>query len=215
MTPAQVDRLKTDNAQLTRYFHEMDIDTALLDAAKQIPHDSLRYLSRDEIARFGIDRREFHESNWMIDEGPPGPFALIKFVTEATGPDRKEYRTTRIRLTCSGQEQASLEYDRELASNDAGVGVPIALVVRGGEIALRPRRLAPLIGYNNIPMDDRHARIPMTLLEEAAASDAIEIAEKFDRTQSEQRPRVTKISTAGLSRSLAALRLRCRPGVAL
>ena len=136
MTREQLGRIESDAAQLTRYFREMGVDTALLDAAKQIPHESVRYLSRDEIARFGIDSREFNESSWMADEGPPGPFAVLKFVTEAIGPDRKEYRTTRIRLTCGPQALNGardgmgiprppvpsiwVEYDRELASDDFG-----------------------------------------------------------------------------------------------
>jgi hypothetical protein len=230
MTREQLGRIESDAAQLTRYFREMGIDTTLLDAAKQIPHESVRFLSRDEIARFGIDRREFHESFWMIDEGPPGPFAVIKFVTEAIGSDRKEYRTTRIRLTCGGQAQNDwardemgiprpqvpniwVEYDRELASSDSGVTVPISLVGRGGDIAFPPRRRAPIIGYNNVPMDDRRARVAVTLLETVAAGDVIEIAEKLDRPQGEQRSRVTKISTAGMSGPLATLRSRCRHGI--
>jgi hypothetical protein len=215
MTRQQRSKIQTDAAELARYFRAMGIDTALLDAANEIPHDGLRYLSRDEIARFGIDRREFNESNWMIDEGPPGPFALLKFVTEAAGPDGKEYRTTRIRLTCYGQDQIWIGYDRELASSDAGVAAPISLVARGGNIVFRPRLFVPIMGYNNIPMDGRRERIPISMLEEAAAGDGIEIAEKPERAQSDQRPRVTKISTAGLSQALAALRLRCRGGITL
>jgi hypothetical protein len=232
MTREQTSWIATDAVQLASYVREMGIDTALLDAARQIPHERIRFLSRDEIARFGIDRREFHESGWMVDEGPPGPFALLKFVTEAAGPDRKEYRTARIRLTCGRPDQEGghrdarglprpaipdiwLEYDRELASSDAGVTVPILLVARGGSITLRPRRQTPIVGYNDIPMDGRRARVPIGFLEEAANGDAIEIAEKPDPSQSEGRIRSTKISTAGLARSLAGLRSRCGLGVTL
>jgi hypothetical protein len=64
-------------------------------------------------------------------------------------------------------------------------------------------------------MDGRRARVPIGFLEEAANGDAIEIAEKPDPSQSERRIRSTKISAAGLARSLASLRSRCRLGITL
>ena len=59
----------------------MGIDRGLFDAAAAIRHERVRYISRDEIARFGIDRRDFHESRWVVDEGPR--FVVVKFATEA------------------------------------------------------------------------------------------------------------------------------------
>src|ERR1700694_5624978 len=98
----------------------MGIDKALFEAAAQIGHERVRYLSLNEIARFGIDRREFQESRWMLDEGPPGPLAVIKFVVEAKGSDKasepKQYLTTRIRLTCGRAGDIRVEYSRELAA---------------------------------------------------------------------------------------------------
>jgi hypothetical protein len=97
LSQEQLKELRAEEVRLARYIGEMGIDKALFEAAAQIGHERIRYLSLDEIARFGIDRREFQESRWMPDEAPPGPPAVIKFVVEAKGNEPKEYRTTRIR----------------------------------------------------------------------------------------------------------------------
>ena len=72
LSQEQLKQLRAEEARLARYIGEMGIDKALFEAAAQIRHERVRYLSLDEIARFGIDRREFQESRWMVDEGPTG-----------------------------------------------------------------------------------------------------------------------------------------------
>ena len=124
LSAEQLRQLRAEEARIARYVAEMGIDKGLFEAATQIVHERIRYLSHDEIARFGIDRREFQESRWMVDEGPPGPLAVIKFVVEAkAGRTRrgepKQYRTTLIRLTCGRHAgEVGVEYGRELASSD-------------------------------------------------------------------------------------------------
>jgi hypothetical protein len=75
LSPEQLRQLQAEEVRLAGYIGEMGIDKALSEAAAQTSHERVRYLSLDEIARFGIDRREFQESKWMLDEGPPGPLA--------------------------------------------------------------------------------------------------------------------------------------------
>ena len=111
LSPEQLRQLQAEEVRLARYIGEMGMDQALFEAAAQIRHERIRYLSLDEIARFGIDAREFHESRWTVDEGPPGPPAVVKFVVEAKGSrEAKQYRTTRIRLTCSRPGEIRVEY---------------------------------------------------------------------------------------------------------
>src|SRR5262249_47009616 len=102
----------------------------------------VRYLSLNEIARFGIDPREFHESRWMTDEGPPGPLAVVKFVVEAKGSAPKDYRTTRIRLTCGRPEELRVELSREVPSLDRPAS--IAVTTRGDAFVLAPPRNKPV-----------------------------------------------------------------------
>jgi len=198
------------NDKIDRYLKEMKIDPQLLRAANEISHDRVRFLSRDEVARFGIDRRDFQESRWMVDEGPPGPFAVIKFITEAKGNDRDQYRTTHLRLTCLDAKSLRIDFSRELATDDGGVAVPIQLTTQESWLVFRPRRSKPVSGYNDVLIDDRVERVPIDTLQAASAASTIDIAEAPQRVQVDRPPRVTKVSTAGLASSLTALRERCR-----
>jgi hypothetical protein len=213
LSPEQLKQLQAEEVRLARYVGEMGMDKALFEAAAQIRHERIRYLSLDEIARFGIDRREFHESRWMVDEGPPGPLAVIKFVVEAKGsdkgsPEAKQYRTTRIRLTCGRSGDLRVEYGRELASTDQPVS--IAVTTRGDAFVLAPPGSKPAPGYNDVQIENRLARVPVGYFEEAAADEIIEITQAPDSSMPDKPPPPTRLSTSGLSDSIGALGQRCR-----
>ena len=52
---------------LSRYVPKMGAEGALLDLAKTVKFESMHILTREEIARFGIDRREFVETPWTFE----------------------------------------------------------------------------------------------------------------------------------------------------
>jgi hypothetical protein len=77
---------KAGHARLLEYLHDMGIDKELLTAASAIPYESVRFLERDELVRFGIDRREFGEMafvsatslrlQWSRDSFPPSAVGI-------------------------------------------------------------------------------------------------------------------------------------------
>jgi hypothetical protein len=208
LSAEDTEKLKAANASLAQYIVAMGIDRGLFDAAAEIKHERLRYISRDEIARFGIDRRDFHESLWTVDEGPPGPLVVVKFLTENKGDARKQYRTTKIELGCARSRDVRVTFSRELAATDRPAS--IAVSARGGDFVLPPRRGKPILGYNDIEMEDRIARVPIAFFEDAAAGDAIEFAEAPDIAALDKPPRRTTLSTAGLRHAIGILSQRCR-----
>ena len=201
-------KLKAANEYLARYIVSMGIDRDLFEAAAAINHERVRYISRDEIARFGIDRREFHESLWTVDEGPPGPLVVVKFLTEKKGKEPKQYRTTKIELACTRARDIRVTFSRELAATDKPAS--IAVSARGGDFVLPPRRGKPIAGYNDIEMEDRVARVPIAFFEDAAAGDTIEFAEAPDISALDKPPPRTKLSTGGLRHAIGVLSQRCR-----
>lgn len=212
LSAEQLRQLRSEEARIARYVAEMGIDKGLFDAATQIVHERIRYLSHDEIARFGIDRREFHESRWLVDEGPPGPLAVIKFAVEAKAADkaneRKQYRTTLIRLTCRRNAgELGVEYGRELASSDKAGS--IAVTTRADAFVLAPpRRSKPMLGYNDLEIEDRFARVPIAFFEEAG--DAIEIKQAPDSAAPDKASAPTRLTTHGLSEAIRILAQHCR-----
>ena len=145
----------------------------------------------------------------MADEGPPGPFMVIKYMTEVTGNETKQHRTTRIMLACGRAKDIVVEYDRELAATDRA-GASIALSTRAGDFVLPPSRSKPIVGYNQIEMENRLARVPFGFFEDAAAGDTIDMLEAPDASAPDRLKAPLKLSTAGLSSSIAALRQHCR-----
>jgi hypothetical protein len=209
-TPSAGDaaQLRLGNAQLEKYIVAMGIDRGLFAAASAIKHERLRFISRDEVARFGIDRREFHESRWMLDEGPPGPLSVVKFVTEAKGAEPKQFRTMRFRLTCGRSALINVQFERELASSDKPVS--IAVMGAGSDLVLVASKAKPASGYNDIEMESRFTRVTAAFFEDAGKSDTIELVEAPDISALDKPPRRMKLSTAGLSSAIGALKQRCR-----
>ena len=87
---------------LKRYMVEMGVDPGLTDAAAKVSADGVRYLSRDEIARFGLETRGIYETPWMPYENFSNQFVVLKSVTQANEAGRKDYRTTNVRIWCTG-----------------------------------------------------------------------------------------------------------------
>ena len=223
LSQEQLKQLRAEEARLTRYIGEMGIDKALFEAAAQIRHERVRYLSLDEIARFGIDRREFQESRWMVDEGPPGTTAVVKFVVEAKasgkgseegrsdkgsdkGSEPKQFRTTLIRLTCGRPGEFRVQYSRELAPPRTRRH-RLAVTTSSDAFVLAPARDKPMLGYNDVMIDDRFARVPAAFF--AEAGDAIEVRQVPKADAGKASP-PTRLSTHGLPAAIGALTQQCR-----
>ncbi len=205
LTRLEQEQLKMMKARLARYIADMGIEEGLFKAADEVTHDRVRYISRDEIARFGIDRRDFQESRWTPNEGRS--FAIYKFITEGRG-EPKTYRTTRIRLACTRSREIGVQLSRELTSA-AAAGGPVAMTSAAGDIVLPPGRGKPTLGYNDILMEDRYTVAPPSFFEEAARGESIELI-AAGRAPGEDAPRPMKISTAGLASAVKALLQSCR-----
>ena len=133
---------------------------------------------------------------------------VVKFLTENKGGDRKQYRTTKTSSAARAPRDVRVTFSRELAATDRPAS--IAVSARGGDFVLPPRRGKPILGYNDIEMEDRVARVPLAFFEEAAAGDTIEFAEAPDIAALDKPPRRTKLSTAGLRHAIHAVGQRCR-----
>jgi hypothetical protein len=195
-------------AQLRRYTDEMGVDPGLLDLALRTPFEQIHFLSRDEIAGFGIDTRLFQETRWAAANSAKTPLAVFKLLTEAKGSNGKEYRTSLIRLACRNSSQVVLAYMRGLASSE--VGQPTAIKVTLGNRDISFSRTRGEFRYEAIDagatFDTRLISVPIEFFEAAAASESIDITETGAGLES---GRVSKLSTVGLRDALEALRHEC------
>jgi len=198
------------NSELGRYIRDMGIDTGLLEVATKVPHDQVHYLSRDEIAAFGIDMREFQETRWMALELPPQPLSALKLVVEAKGVSRKEFRTSIIQLACSGPRRFRIAYFRGLGSDEIGAVRTIKLAFDGRSILLSG--MGSISKIDSIDtgglFEIRIASEPFEFFEAAAERDSIDIIASDPRSSMTLSSTI-KLSTAGLAHALSMLRPRC------
>jgi hypothetical protein len=196
-------------ATTRRYMRDMGIDTRLLDVAQKVAHEDIHYLTRDEVAAFGIDRRDFAETPWFYAQFSNGNAYVSKWIVEARGPERKEYRVSVVMLRCSSTSRLAMQYVRGLASDEIGRSATATFSIgkqkaRVGLVSEAKRDTIDtggmfVSGVSLVPFADI----------EAVASDAVIRVTESDPRLDTRLYNVIELSTQGLAASLKPLRERC------
>lgn len=188
---------------LKRYLLDMGIDPGLVDAAAKVRPDRVRYLTRDEIAKFGIEIQSSYETRWMPYRDPSGQRFVLKSITQSKGADGKEFRTTNIHLSCAGPAGFGVwfGYQREVPTNEVDVATSIRVAAGGREFVLGLRRKGP--------NDYRSAIADREFLQAAIAVPNIVITETFSPHDAENWSRQVKLSTDGLAKALDEVPTDC------
>lgn len=186
-----------------RFLIQMGIDPGLVDLMNSIPFHRGRFMSRDEITRFGIETRGFYETRWFVDRKPSPnlmeQLSIRKSVTQEEKDGSGEYRAAQLIALCSLREPHLL-YRREMWKNENSGGASVNL---GGSTLQFVS-----VWANEKDIDARLVKVSYELLRKAAAEQAIEITGLFF-ADGELRPRITRFSTAGLSEALTRLQSHC------
>jgi hypothetical protein len=197
------------NGLARRYVHDMKIDVRLFDLAIKVPHESIHYLSRDEIVAFGIDTRESSESRWIAMEFPSRQLWTMKYFIEATEQDRKELHTSVVRLECGDVTRAKAVYYRGSGARETGTGQRTIKFTAGTENVALTRYSYP----SNVAWIEAgtsysqwYGYVRYDFFDAAMTKEVVEIVESESTTAP---PRITKLSTAGLSQAIATMRQRC------
>jgi hypothetical protein len=198
------------DAQFRRYLQEMRIDAGLFGVVSKTPYEQIHSLSRDEIAAFGIDTREFQESRWMVAELPSQGPSVVKLIVEVKGASRKEFRTSVVRLSCAAPRRIWIAYIRGLGSDETGTTRSIKFVIGDRTFSLPQKTSISKIDTIDAggSFDTRFADEPFELFEAAASRDSIDIVES-DPTDQTRPPRTSRLSTHGLSKALEGLQKGC------
>src|SRR5262245_9375356 len=200
-------RLVEINAKHRRYVQEMKVDDRLFDLILQVPHESIHYLSRDEIVQFGIDSREFQETRWDApDLGTPELWGL-KFFVERPAKDRKELHTSFLRISCQSLQRVSLTYFRNAGSDEPGAGT--AMKLAAGDRVATLSRFGSVVKLDAV--EPGASFISWATLSSFEFLEAVEARSRIELTArgAAAAARVIKLSTAVLSQTVSALRVRC------
>jgi hypothetical protein len=190
------------HGRLKRYVVEMGIDPGIIDAAAKVSADRIRYLTREEIARFGIETRGSYETPWIPYEDRSGQLFLLKSITQPDGADDKEYRTSSVRLWCVGAGlKVWFVYRRDAPSNEIGAATVIRVAAGNKELVLGPETKGA---------SERSTIANWEFLQNAMAVPSIMITEaSMSQGDVEGRSHVIKLSTNGLSKVLGQLQKGC------
>jgi hypothetical protein len=196
-------------ATARRYIREMVIDTALMDEALKIPHEDIRYLSRAEIAAFGIDRREFAETPWFFTQLPSGTRYVSKWIVEAKGSQRKHYRISVASLTCTNPLQVSVHYLRGVASDEVAPpsGATLSLGERKSTFYFRGKPTKRDTVDNGAMFVLGTTYVPFEYIEAVAVDGPISVSD--GNYTHEEWTHDVKFSIRGLAEGIKILREKC------
>ena len=205
----QKTKLEELNGQMRRYVQEMKVDVRLFDLLSKVPNESVHYLSRDEIVAFGIDSREFPESRWIATELLPRQLWTMKYFVDRQGQDGKELRTSVIRLECGDPSRTKVNYLRGQGPHEKSAGQRTIKFAAGNQtVSLTsfgfPTKMDAIENGTLFAWSYLYARYDF--FEVAAAGQFVSIIET---DMLNPIPRITKLSTAGLSQAIATMRQQC------
>jgi hypothetical protein len=127
---------KVAHAHIQEYLRDMGFDKGLFTAASAIPYASHMFLERDEVVRFGIDRREFGETVWRFVDKPKLEMDKRFFLRIDGDPVR--YVDALASLVCGAGAAVGVALTRlHVASGPSGSGLrPVNINVNGQRIDL-------------------------------------------------------------------------------
>jgi hypothetical protein len=147
------------------YLREMGIAPGLLTAAREVANDHLRFLTREEIVAFGIDRREQVEGMWWFVDKSAGGSAVK--VIEAKVPEAGAYRRTILRLTCRNPLTVRLQYGREVGAEKGSLPGRLRVAAGGSNFPLG-RGVTVSQSDSKLPMEVYSADLPISVLDRGA-----------------------------------------------
>ncbi len=184
---------------LSNYVVKMGIEGELLDVAKHIKYEDMHVLTRDEIFRFGIDRREFVETPWAFENLGR---ALIRKSAVSRGENGKTWRTLQWRLFCVNAEQFQLDFQRQVTTNPTFAAISISSgSAKPFVFAFPPAKPA---GYEVWGL-----RMPKSSAQAIADLPQIDLTETANALDGRRLARPERLSTEGLAAALASLQGTC------
>jgi len=105
------------------YLAKMGVDAGLLGLARSVRFEDLHVLTREEIARFGLDRREFVETPWKFESNGLGGMHKIAVVR---GVGETSFRLLQLRIFCFDANRFAVEFQRPAPANASFSSVSIA-----------------------------------------------------------------------------------------
>ena len=183
------------------YLAKMGIDAELLALTKTVQFEDIHVLTRDEIARFGFDRREFVETRWRFESNGLNQLHKIAVVRRA---GETSFRLLQWRVTCFDADRFALDFQRPVS-----VSPNFSSVSMAGDDAIpvyfdQPR----VIGSGR---EQWGLRLPRSGLQSLLDQPQIELAETSPAADGRRVQQTIELSNEGWADALAPLLATCPP----
>jgi hypothetical protein len=179
------------------YFVKMGVDIGLFDLARSIKFESMHVLTREEIVRFGIDRRDLAETAWKFENGTRSMVRKAALVKEDGG---KSWRLSQWRIICAGTEQFELDFQRPAAAS----ALPTVAISLAGTAQAFHAPPVKLQGF-----EIWATRLSRTAVRGLADAAQFEFTESSLGADGKRLARAARFSTEGLTTALASLADTC------
>lgn len=105
------------------YLAKMGIDAGLLSVAEHVRFEDIHILTREEISRFGLDRRELVETPWTFESSGINMLHKVAFVRR---PGELSFRPLQWRVVCFDTNRFALAFQRPAAASPSFDTVAVA-----------------------------------------------------------------------------------------
>jgi len=184
---------------IAAYFTRVGGDAALLALARTVRFEDMHVLTREEIVRFGIDRREFVDTPWIFE---PGTHGMVRKLAVQRKAGEATFHMIQWRVICFDRDRFELDFQRPMPANAVFATASLSY---GGAIPFSftypPRRGAGIERWG--------MRLNKTSLAPLLDLPQAEFTETSLAPDGRQVPHREKISSDGMARSLEALLGTC------
>jgi hypothetical protein len=184
---------------IAAYFAKVRGDMALLALARTVKFEDMHVLTREEIARFGIDRREFADTPWVFE---PGTHNMVRKLAVQRRAGDASFHMIQWRVVCYDSDRFELDFQR-----------PIVATAESTTVSLGNGSEKPL-GFTYPPrrgsgVEEWALRLDKTSLQPLLDLPLAEFTETSLTSDGRQFPHRENLSGDGLARSVNALLGTC------
>lgn len=183
------------------YLAKMGIDAGLLALTRTVKFEDIHVLTREEIARFGIDRREFVETAWRFESNT---FSSVRKIATVRSPGETSFRLMQWRVTCLNADRFALDFQRPVRA-----GALVAITHDGANPVYFS---GPSIVGSASNFEQWGMRLIRSRLDSLVGQPQIEFTETAVASDGRMIPQTTKLSNEGWTGALESLLATCSPG---
>ncbi len=186
---------------VTVYLAKMGIDTGLLRVADSVRFEDIHILTREEIARFGLDRRELVETPWKFESNG---LNMIHKVAAVRVPGETSFRLLQWRVACFDTNRFALDFQRPATASTNYTTVAVAASDAKPVYFSYP----PAKGSG---FEQWGLRIPRPALQSLLDRPQVEFTETALLGDGRRVPQITRLSNDGWGGALETLLATCPP----